>query len=182
MTGTAPQTKGSNLIPTIKALRGQAEIARSVLPEPLHRYLERRLLPSAWYPEEDLNGLMRALIEVLGGSEQEMWPYFGREAAKTHAASSYASFVRHGPETLIEHFPVYWPLLHTSGRWEVSLEPDSGFATLTLLDFAVGMPHYGPLISAYLGELLQLSGASAVNVRCVETDEDSATLEAEWQA
>jgi hypothetical protein len=182
MTGTAPQTKGSILIPSVKALRGQAEVARSLLPESLHHYLERRVLPSAWYPEEDSNQLMVALLAILKRPENESWPHLGREAAKAHVGSTYSSFVRHGPDVLIEHFPVYWSLLHDSGHWEIAWGREPGVATLTLEDFAVGMPHYGPLMSAYLGELLRLSGASAVNVRCVATDEVSATLEAEWQA
>jgi hypothetical protein len=54
-------TQGTHLVDMVKFLRTQRDAALAILPARLHRYLDEQLNVAAWYPEEDMIGLVRAL-------------------------------------------------------------------------------------------------------------------------
>jgi uncharacterized protein (TIGR02265 family) len=176
-----PQVKGSNVLLTVKALRGRREVALKLLPPELHHYLESKVLQSSWYSESDHEQLMRCLARMLPQGEPECWRFIGCEAAKGHVAGPYKVLVAKGPDALFASFQSLWRLIHTTGDWQVE---DSGVGRrrCRLDGFAVGMPEFGPLMEGYFAEILRLAGARHAEARCTQQDDSSATFEISWQS
>src|SRR5262245_48597796 len=174
----APQTKGTNYIPTIKFLRSRREEALAALPAELHHYLEHRLLPSSWYPEAELMTLLRVLVALLPGPLPKRWELVGEQAADAHFSGAYATFVQRGPQALVESCGSLWGLLHDTGQWQIDLR--DGEADVHLSEFPSGMPEYGELMAGYLRRLLVLSGATEVESTVVGRDASSARWHLRW--
>src|SRR4051794_14322096 len=93
--GVKGRVKGVNMLTAVKALRSNRKRAAEILPPPLHRYLEERVLVSSWYPEEDLLALLRALGSMLPPAP-DPFAFMGRHTAREHLSGIYRGHVRPG--------------------------------------------------------------------------------------
>jgi hypothetical protein len=175
-----PQTKGTTYVPTVKFLRSRKEQARALLPPELHRYLQERILPSSWYPEDDLVTLLRVLVRLLPGDPRQSWESIGARAAENQFGGPFEVFLRGGLRHVVESFGALWQLQHDSGRWTVTLSPDEPRGEAQLHDFAVGMPEYGPLMTGYSRRVLLMAGARTADCELVRSDASSATWRLGW--
>ena len=176
----APQTKGSNLIPSVKFLRSRKERARARLPADLHGYLESRILPSSWYPQADLTRMMRVILELVPGEPRAVWESFGEVAAEAHCAGAYKGFFDRGPRRLLESYDALWKLQNDSGRWRIELGAGN-VADARLFDFPAGMPEYGNLMVGYFRRVLALSGAAEPGCTLLDCDAASGHWRLSWR-
>ena len=84
------KVKGSALVEVVKFLRSQGEAGRRATPEAQRHYLEERVLPASWYPEQDLLVLLRAMVQFLPGDRESALANAGRFSARTHSEGVYA--------------------------------------------------------------------------------------------
>lgn len=160
--------KGTGLVQVVKALRSRREASLEVLPERLHPYLDRQVLASSWYPEEDSFALLRALATQRAADGDDVWEALGRASASDDLAGIYSSMVQRGnPWATLQRLPRLWRLYHDSGRLEVGVHGDKA-ARLELRDFPLADDDYCRLVSGYVAALLALAGAQEVEVRCLE--------------
>lgn len=154
-----PQTKGTNLIDMIKFLRSQREVARRLLAPDLHRYLDERLNVAAWYPEEDLVGLVQALARLLPTSGGDPLVQIGRLNARMHLQGTYAHLLADArPSTLPVRAVALWKTMHDTGDFQLRVDADSAEARLA----GYGHPtlEMCTMLGAYLLELFALAGVA----------------------
>ncbi|MDX1631046.1 MAG: TIGR02265 family protein [Thermoanaerobaculia bacterium] len=176
-----PQSKGSNFVPAVKFLRVHREEARDRLPEDLHGYLEGRILPGSWYPEEELMSLLRTVASLLPQDEPECWETIGSGAAEFHAQETLEGLVQRGPDELVEALGPVWSLLHDTGSVTVEMR-DEGRASVELRDFSPGMPQYASMMRGYMARILELAGADEIEVRIADRSDERARWELAWKS
>lgn len=179
--GPTPQAKGTNLIPAVKFLRAHKDRALARLPAELHVYLEKRVLPGSWYPEEDFMAMMRALVAMVGTDERAAWEMFGVQAADAHASGPYEGVLRLGPRRFLGSLDAFWRLQHSTGSWQVSFGQEKNAADARLTDFPAGMPEYGQLVVGYLRRILILAGAEQAACLLVRCDAQSGHWQLSWE-
>jgi hypothetical protein len=157
-----PQAKGTNLIDMVKFLRSQKEAARTALPPALHGYLERRIVVSDWYPEEEMYALMLALGKVMPGSGDELFRQIGVLNARNHLNGSYRHLLS---ELRLETLPIraaaLWKSLHDTGELLVEIE-GAGAGRTVLRGYVNPGPEMCLVIDAYVAEVLRLTGLDRV--------------------
>lgn len=158
-----PQTKGTNLIDMVKFLRSQRDAARRLLPEPLHRYLDERLNVAAWYPEEDMIGLVQALAKLLPRSAEDPLILIGRLNARSHLQGTYAHLLKDAsPSTLPVRAVALWKTMHDTGEFQLRVDEASADARLS----GYGHPtaEMCAMLAGYLLELFVVAGAADVKI------------------
>src|SRR5215470_107190 len=150
------RTKGITVVDLVKALRSQRARAHELLPPDLHHYLESRILVGAWYPDEDVQRLLRAFIQLMGGSMG--WERAGTLLARKNLATVYANMlpVQHGVPRAMRLLPGLWRNYHDTGDEKAIVT--KGKVRVEISGFAVRSADYCKLIGAYNGEVIQLAG------------------------
>lgn len=173
--------KGTALIRMVQVLRHNREAARALLPKELHGpYLDERLLPSSWYPEEHYKVLLLALGRMIRPMiDGDVWEFIGVEGAKKDFAGIYSSAIRPGdPQGSLERVDRIWPLYRDTGRLEVEMQ-GVGAARIFLHDYPLACPEICGTMTGYLREFLTIAGAQDVTARLVDVP-PSSEGPAEW--
>jgi hypothetical protein len=159
------KAKGTTLLSLVKFLRKNRERAQGVLTEGLVHYLDERVQPSSWYPEEDLLGLLRGMLALVPVPRDEMLEQVGRGAAREHLEGVYGHLKPEDgdPEGLARRSVALWASQHDSGRFRVDRDAP-GRATFVVRDFALPSPEMCGILGGYFGECLRLIGARDVGV------------------
>lgn len=169
------KSKGTNLIDMVKFLRSQKQQALDAVPPELQGYLEKRIVVSDWYPEQDMYGLMIALAKLLPGSGTELYRQIGVLTLRNHLTGSY----RHLLDGIcLETLPVraraLWKSLHDTGEMIVAVE-GAGAGSVVLRGYHSPGPEMCLVIESYVAEELRLAGLDAVRIdpeRCVHRGAD----------
>jgi len=177
--------KGSALVGAVKFLRTRREDALRLLKPEHHHYLDDRIQVSAWYPEEDLLALVRAVAPLLGSRSAEVYETMGRALARQHMDSTYAHLMREADElALPRRALVLWQSQHDTGQMSLRIE-DPGHARVDVLDFALPSRELCATITGYLRETLAIAGLVdplVMKTACRAAGREVCTWRATWQA
>jgi hypothetical protein len=179
------KVKGSALVEVVKFLRSQGEAGRRGTPEAQRHYLEERVLPASWYPEEDLLALLRAMVQFLPGDRESALANAGRFSARTHSEGVYAHLLAptDDPLSLPRRGFALWASQHDSGKMRVELDGAAG-ARIELSDFALPSREMCLVLGGYCEEMMRLAGLAVTEVREVSCRLDGAprcAYVARWQ-
>jgi len=178
-----PSIKGTTMIHIVKFLRTRKEEARALLPERLRPYLQERLLPSAWYPEEDHIELCRALAKVLPDPGMDVYEFIGEFGARADLSGMYKHLLRPGdPAGTLQKGVVIWQTYHDTGLYRVALDGPSA-AHVELVSFGAPTPEICLTLRGWNRSLLRMAGAKDVTVeetRCVHRGDVYCRWEIRW--
>jgi predicted hydrocarbon binding protein len=180
------KAKGTTLLTLVKFLRSQRKAARERLSPELHHYLEERIQPALWYPEEDLLALIRAMLELLPLSREKALAQMGRTVACEHLEGVYGHLrveEKSGLATLARRSYALWASMHDTGRMVARLEAEAR-ASFELRDYGLPSPEMCAILTAYFSETLRMAGVVDAEVRKLECRGDGAPScrwEASWQ-
>jgi len=149
------KAKGSTMLGAVITLRKQKEAARKIMPESLHHYLCETVQMAAWYPEEDLLGLIRALVELTPGSREDTLTEMGVATAKTLGEGLYSHLMQQSG-TASSAFAL-WSTMHDSGRLEAKIDGDSKKIMLELRDYACPSFEMCTITGAFIEETLRMN-------------------------
>jgi len=158
------KAKGTVLLGAVKFLRSRREEALRTLPETLAHYLSERISPALWYPEEDLLGLIRAILDLLPGEREVVLRGMGEHTARAHREGIYARLMQ---ATDADASFALWSTMHDSG--ELHTRPaGAGKVCVELRDYACPSPEMCIIIGSYVAETYRLAGrnAEARKTRC----------------
>jgi hypothetical protein len=159
------RTKGTTLVGAVRFLRSKREEARRVLPEHLHGYLHEKVSLSAWYPEDDLIGLIRAMLALIPGPRGEALQMMGRVTAREHHDGIYSHLMKEGATTTSSF--ALWSSQHDTGKLRVTRE-GSKVIRADLVGYENPSHEMCAIIEAYVVETVRLSGVtvSAKKIAC----------------
>ena len=105
-TVTEAKARGSVLTRAVRFLRRLREDARKVLPEDLQHYLSEIIEPTGWYPERDLQGILRACIQLMIDTPEPVAiEEMGRWAAREHYSEIFPDLATsHDVQVAAVHF------------------------------------------------------------------------------
>lgn len=175
--------KGTSLTQTVAALSAQPAAAARLEPR-YRKYLDGSELVSVadWYPEEDQIGLLRALVQQLGGGPGA-WQQMGRSAAIYDLGRVYKNLLRAGdPTATVRKMPVLWSSYHDTGRLTVTI-PAPCEAVYELADYGAPTPEMCSINCGYYRGMLELAGARDVEVShdaCIHTGGTACLWRAKW--
>ena len=176
--------KGVSMLNAVKALRGEKEKARQLLPQHLHCYLDERIMVSGWYPEEDQLELIRALAQVLPASGTDVYEFMGRFTAQHDLAGLYGHMLRPGdPEGTLRRAAAIWQSYHDSGRLTVAFT-GPGMARLTITGYGLPSSEMCRLLLGWYGELVRITGAHDVEIaemQCRNRNDPACVWEVKWK-
>ncbi len=185
-------------MPVVTALRAHPRGPQSV-PASLQHYLNRQLVATEWYPEDDLNALLQSLAQVLAQDGMtDVWDYFGRVAAqrdlkgsqaavpverRVKTAGIYRPFARDqvtNVASLFLRLSKLWTLYHDAGRLLTgrSTSNDCG-AVVRLVDFDLPTPGIVRMQTAYFCEYAHILGVN-ITSRVMRATCDGAPF-TEWE-
>jgi hypothetical protein len=180
--------KGTAMVSVVKSLKVMGkDKAAAVLAPALHHYLEERVLPSSWYPEEDHLVLLRALGGLLEAGipnlEEDVFVWMGRNSAQTDMSTVYASLVQTAsPESIFRRGATLWQAYHDSGSLQVTMvTPNKG--TVELVDYAHSAPEMCRVMTGWFSGFLQTGGAKGIRVTetsCKHKGGAGCVWEAQW--
>jgi hypothetical protein len=155
------KVKGSALDGAVRFLRAQREKAETLLPTSLLHYLDERVSPAAWYPEEDLVGLIRVMLRLIPGSRDEVLEEMGRITARAHLERTYSHLIEGGDlrNLRIRAFSL-WSAMHDSGELRMT-EQEPGRVRLELSGYGHPSEELCKISRGYILEVLRLNGISA---------------------
>ncbi len=153
------KAKGSTLLGVVKYLRREGEAARKVLPEALHPYLEKRISPASWYPEEDWLELVRAQAKLVRNPDGNVFETIGRWAVREHAEGVYTHLLTGNTDSLAlpRRLFALWASQHDTGRFVLTLEGEN-LARVDLVGYALPSAEMCQLLRGYLSEILRFAG------------------------
>ncbi|MGH0029302.1 MAG: hypothetical protein ACQGVC_05900 [Myxococcota bacterium] len=158
-----PKTKGINVLEMVKFLRARRDAALELMPETLRHYLDERINVASWYPEEDMIGLVRVLVQLLPEGDEEPLVSIGRLNAHQHIEGTYKHlFESPRSATLPLRAATLWKSMHDSGEFRVVM--GDGEATAEVSGYAYPTPEMCTMIRPYLEELFRASGIEKVQV------------------
>ena len=176
------KTKGTNLVDMVRFLRKQRDAARSLLPERLHHYLDEQLNVSAWYPEKDMIGLVRALAKLLPSGGEDPLVQIGRLNARMHLQGTYEHLIADArPAALPVRAVALWRSMHDTGEFKLSVENDHAEARLA--GYGYPSAEMCTMLGAYLLELFELAGVKsprAVERTCCRNGAPECRWRIEW--
>lgn len=147
------RAKGTALVVLVETLRAQHENALKILPESLRRYLDQPVTSAAWYPEEDLVGLARAIVRLSSGPAEEILAQIGQETARRQKQGVYANLMDRISRLDTR---ALWATQHDSGKMDVFAEGSAG-ARIELSDYESSREVCG-LLRGFIEETLRLAG------------------------
>jgi hypothetical protein len=150
------KAKGSTLVGAVISLRKQKEAARKFLPDSLQHYLSETVQLAAWYPEEDLLGIIRALIELTPGSRDDALNEMGILTAQSLGEGLYSHLMQR-TGTASSSFAL-WSAMHDSGRLTTTIDPDTKEITIELADYALPSYEMCAVTGAFIEETLRMNG------------------------
>jgi hypothetical protein len=163
--GGVAKVKGVTLVETVKFLRRHKQAARAALPDPLHHYLEERVLVGSWYPEADLVPMLRAVARIAGQPEATFLEAAGRIAARAHAEGIYAHLVHTADlDSMPRKANALWSSQHDTGRFECQIDGPTQ-TTFALRDFALPSREMCTVTRGYVLEILAMIGLRDIAVR-----------------
>jgi len=177
------KTKGTNLIGAVKFLRRNREAARAALPPALHHYLEDRVLPTSWYPEEDLVALLRVMAPMIGDAPGSVFELMGRITLREHLGGVYERLLKGDPLSFARRASALWQMQHDSGRLAF-IEEGPRRALFELADYAHPSREMCATIQGYVHEALAASGFAALEIRktrCTLDGDPRCVWECAWQ-
>lgn len=189
--GGVPKIKGVSMVNAVRALRSMdKDKARELLPRGLHKYLEdERILALAWYPEEDMLELNRALARLLRptlrkATLEETYVHMGRLVAEIDLSKTYAALQRGSMEkdALMQRMAAGWQQYHDTGSLEARL--DGKRLRVELRDF--GLPSrelcgiQAGYISAYLERTFEAQRVTVVETTCRNRGGATCVWDASW--
>jgi hypothetical protein len=157
------KAKGTTLIGAVRFLRKHRQQARELLPPNLHHYLEERVAESRWYPEEDLLGLLEAVVPMIPGGRPQVLEALGAQSARGHLEGVYAHLSGGGPGEIAVRAFALWSSQHDSGRFEVTRE-GPGVRRMTVRDYALPSETMCGILGGYLAETLRVEGVTDIRV------------------
>lgn len=156
--------KGTALIGAVKRLRREKDRARDLLPAEFHHYLQERIMPASWYPEEVFLEILKANIKLMGLPVEKACTRLGKIAAQEHHKMWYGK--RLSPmdsRTLLFRLPSIWSSQHDTGRYEFIVESATS-GRIEIRNFKYPSQELCLINTAYALEFLQLSGFGKVTV------------------
>jgi len=153
------KAKGTTIVELVRFLRRHREASLAALPEPLRHYLDERVHPSSWYPEEDLLGLARVVAPMLPSVVGDPYQAMGRATARGHLEGAYAHLVAgaESPLAIPARAFALWATMHDSGRLETIVEASDALR-VELSDFGLPSREMCAIVGGYLAEALRLLG------------------------
>lgn len=175
--------KGTSLSQTVLALKAQPAAVARVEPR-FRKYLEgdEAISVADWYPEEAQVGLLRALVQHLGGGSK-VWEQMGHRAARFDLGRVYKSMLRAGdPTSTVRKMPVLWSSYHDTGKLTVTI-PAPCEARYELVDYGAPSPEMCSINVGYYRAMLEMAGARDVEVvheSCIHTGGERCVWHAKW--
>lgn len=157
------KVKGTNLIAAVKLLRRHRDAARASLPPALHPYLDARVLPTDWYPEEDLVALLRALAPLLRDAAADPFELMGRAALRDHLEGVYEHLLKGDRRSLARRVSALWQTQHDTGRLAM-IEQGPGRARWELTGYGHPSREMCGTIRGYVLEALTATGFGDVRI------------------
>ena len=155
--------KGINLVDMVKFLRAQRETSLPLLPAPLRHYLDETINIAAWYPEEDMIGLVRVLAQLMPQTGEEPLVLIGRINAREHVKGAYNHLFENGQlSTLPIRAKALWKSMHDSGDFRLAMA--DGEATAEVVGYAYPTPEMCVMIRPYVEELFRATGIEKIHV------------------
>ena len=172
--------KGTILIGAVKHLRSQRQEASKILPEELHHYLEERVSPASWYPEADVIALIRALVQLLPGSADEILHGFGVVTAQSLGQGIYAHLVREGASN--SGIFALWASMHDTGELTISSRDDHE-VSFDLVGYEHTSPEMCAIVGSYIQETIRMSDrptATVTKLTCTLHGADACRWRVTW--
>jgi hypothetical protein len=174
------KTKGTALIGLVRTLRSNRARALELLPADLHHYLDQRILVGSWYPDQDVQRVLRAFIQLMGGSMG--WERAGVLLARKDLSTVYANILAgRSVEAVLTHISGLWDNYHDTGTERATFSP--GKCRIELQDFSIRSGDYCRLVGAYNGELIERAGGRVENMRkvsCTSVGDPTCIWEYDW--
>jgi len=168
------KAKGTTLVGAVRFLRTHKERAREILPEHLHSFLEDRVLEARWYREEELHGLLEAVVALVPGPREQTLADLGAASARDHLEGVYAHLRGGRRATLSRRSIALWSSQHDTGSFTVEV-PSDDEAIMIVRDFGYPTELMCGILGGYLAETLRLEGATDVVIEkqaCVLRGDD----------
>jgi len=158
------KAKGTVLLGAVKFLRSRRQEALRTLPEGLHHYLSERISPALWYPEEDVIGLIRAILDLIPEEREAALRGMGEHTARVHREGIYSRLMQTADA---DASFALWSTMHDSGELH-SRPAGEGKVWVELRDYACPSPEMCTIIGAYVAETFRLAGRNveARKARC----------------
>lgn len=178
------KAKGTTMVGLVKYLRRQRAEAERVLPPELQPYLHERITEAAWYPEEHLAGLLRAVHAIRGGDADALYRELGALIVREHLEGVYAHLARgRSVLTLTRRASVLWQSQHDTGRLEV-IPGGPGTLRFEVRDFAAPSAELCEVVGGYILESLRLSGLAGAGMEkhtCLARGDASCVWTFRWE-
>jgi len=183
MEAPVAKAKGTNLLGAVKFLRRHREAARAALPAALQHYLEERVLPTSWYPEEDLVGLLRVMAPMIGEGGDGAFELMGRIQMREHMDGVYGRLLKGAdPLSIARRASALWQVQHDTGRLTLC-DPGPGRARFELADYGHPTREMCAVVKGYLHEALVASGFAGLAIRktrCILDGDAACVWECTW--
>ncbi len=151
------KAKGTVFQGAVKFLRSRRAEALRTLPQTLHHYLSERVSPALWYPEEDLIGLIRAILDLHPEDRNAVLRGMGVHTAQVHREGIYSRLMQKA--TADASFAL-WSTMHDTGEL-LTRAADEGKVVVELRGYACPSPEMCTIIGAYVAETFRLAGRNA---------------------
>jgi hypothetical protein len=179
------KAKGTTILTLVKYLRSQREAAHERLSPDLRHYLDEKIQPALWYPEQDLLDLIRVMLELVPVPRDEALVSMGRGVAREHLEGVYGHLRVGGLGgsdlvALARSSFALWATMHDTGRLVARVE-EKGNATFEICDYGLPSPEMCTILTAYFCETLRMAGAGDPEVHEVECRVDGAAT-CRWEA
>jgi hypothetical protein len=155
--------KGISLVDMVKFLRSRREDAIPLLPPQLHRYLDAKINIAQWYPEADMIGLVRVLVQLMPATAEPALRVIGRLNARYHVSGAYAHLFK---DADVQRLPLrarsLWKAMHDTGDLRVVVGDHE--AEVEITGYGYPTPEMCEMIQPYLEELFASAGLKRLRV------------------
>ncbi|HEY8154396.1 MAG TPA: hypothetical protein VII72_09750 [Myxococcota bacterium] len=155
--------KGISLVDMVKYLRSRREEAIALLPERLRRYLDEKINIALWYPEEDMIGLVRVLVQLMPATSEPALRLIGRLNARHHVSGAYAHLFA---DADVPRLPLrarsLWKAMHDTG--DLHMVVGDGEAEVEISGYGHPSAEMCEMIQPYLEELFFAAGVKKVRI------------------
>ncbi len=178
------KAKGINFVDMVKFLRVRREESLKIMPEELQHYLDARISVSAWYPEADMIGLVRVLVQLMPETEEDPLVLIGRINARQHIKGAYKHLFESSElSTLPLRASTLWKSMHDSGEFRLVMGDAS--ATAEVSGYSHPSPEMCVMIRPYIEELLRASGIEGIRVEkesCCRKGDSACRYAVSWDS
>ena len=167
----------------LSILRRHKDAARTALPADLHHYLEERVLPASWYPEQDLAALLRVMAPLLADVGGDPYEFMGRGSVREHMEGVYEHLLKGDRLSLARRVSALWQTQHDTGRLTLVSE-GPGRARYELVGYGHPSREMCATICGYITEALVGSGFLAPRVEkrtCTLDGHGACVWECTWR-